>query len=156
MVLYVLKEKEMLTLRVFVGISQIGEGKASYALTFQNAEDAKSITVAPVIVSKTDSREFDTDFVIMTALKAAIDITIASKKPSEKILVNAYSGSDLISYMLEEEYRKEGSFIPEKAKNGDIWNYLIQKSDEHNIDFHIYGESSMFSGISKTGKARRS
>ena len=88
----------------------------------------------------------------MTALKAAIDIIIASKEQSEKVLVNAYSGSDLISYTWEEEYRKEGSFTPENTKYGDIWDYLILKSDEHNIDFHVYGETSMFNGLSKTGK----
>ena len=149
------EKQEKQILRVFVGISLINDKKASYALTFQNASDSKSITLSPAMVEKASGCELNFDYVAMKALEQIVDIVSASKEPSESVAVNVYSGSGPLSYVWEEEYRNEGKLSSDKASYRDIWQYLIETTAQNKIDLHIYGETSMFNGISRSGKPRR-
>ena len=146
------------TIRVFVGLSLIGSGKASFALTFQNEDDSKSISFPPEVIeyssSSNQGKLSDYDCAIVYVIKYALDIVSKSKKKKDLVNVIMYANSDLAAYVWKNEINHAETIDENHMDQADLWIAINKIIKRNSINLCVIGEQSMFNSINHSENKR--
>lgn len=126
----------MKSIRVFVGVSN-----NTYALTV--LKDGKVENRDAITIKNNDRFPFKSHRLILEALKDSLknECNLGDE-------ITFYSGSDLILYEWEKEYKEKKEF-DETTRHLESWNEILNLVKRKKIKLVIKGENSVLSAINK-------
>lgn len=151
MVLYAVKKNEYNRLNVFVGISFFSDAEAGYAISLQNENGEVTLPASRYSKSKNGKLNYDT--ICFIALIRTLEEICKSKETNRCLEINYYSGSDMLSFSWEKEYKRNG-VIGRSDISETEWKNLIRIVNMNNIHLNIIGSKSMFEFAAATEKRR--